>query len=97
MKKEGGQHPAILTSRLVVNKGFVVWPEKELILAGPKWKIPSGQGGSILPAGVTNQSTGFPLSCLLFDSAIKYNFLIFVTVIFLHVILWGKHSNAMVS
>ena len=71
VKKEGGQYPAILTSCLVVNKGFVVWPEKELILAGPKWKIPSGQGGSILPAGVTIQNTGFPLSCLLFDLAIK--------------------------
>ena len=45
IKKEGGQYPAILTSCLVVNKGFVVWPEKELILAGPKWEISSGQGG----------------------------------------------------
>ena len=36
IKKEGGQYPAILTSCLGVNKGFVVWPEKELILAGPK-------------------------------------------------------------
>ena len=71
VKKEGGQYPAILTSCLVVNKGFVVWPEKELILARPKWKIPSGQGGSILPAGVTNQNTGFPLSCLLFDLAVN--------------------------
>ena len=30
---------------LVGQKGFAVWPEKEPILAGPKWEISSGQGG----------------------------------------------------
>ena len=39
-----------------------MWPKGELFLAGPTRKIPSVQGGSILPARVANQNTGFASS-----------------------------------
>ena len=34
----------------LVNKGFIMWPKRELFLAGPAREIPSGQDGLILPA-----------------------------------------------
>ena len=54
----------------LVNKGFNIYPKRELILAGPTPQIPSGQEEPILPARVANQNAGFALSSQLGDSAI---------------------------
>ena len=63
-KKKRGQYSAILTSRLV-NKGFIILPERKLLLAGPTREIASGQD-----AWVANQNARFGPSCPLADSAI---------------------------
>ena len=49
----------------LVNKEFIIWPKKELSLAGPAREIPSGKDGSILPPRGAKQYTGSALSCLL--------------------------------
>ena len=36
------------------NKGFIIWPKRELVLAGPTRKIPNGQDGPDLLAWVAN-------------------------------------------
>ena len=41
------------------NKGFIIWPERELFLAGQTGEIPSEQGGSVFPSRVKNQNAGF--------------------------------------
>ena len=43
-----------------------------LLFAGPKLAIPSGQDGPILPARVANQNTGFTSSCPLAEPYNKY-------------------------
>ena len=86
VKRERGQYPAILTSRLV-NKGFIIWlyhqvkttkklkTKHETILLGQKFfsgkrVIPNGQDSSILPARVANHNAGFDSSCPLAEPAI---------------------------
>ena len=57
------------TSLPVVNKGFFIWPKRELFLTGPTREIPSGQNGPILAAWVASQNAGFASSFPLADSA----------------------------
>ena len=64
------QNQSHLDRTNLVNKGFIVWPKRELFLAGTKREILSGQDRSILPAPIANQNTGFASSCPLADSAI---------------------------
>ena len=52
----------------LVNKDS--WPKKDLLLAGPRQEILSGQDEPILAAWVANHNAGFPSSFLLVDSAI---------------------------
>jgi len=62
VKKERGQHSAILTEQ--------AWSIKELLhgfrgnfSCGARRVVPSGQDSSILPARLTNHSAGFDSSC----------------------------------
>ena len=55
----------------LVNQGFIVWPKRELLLAGLTREIPSGLDGSISPFRVANQNAGFALSSPLVASAMQ--------------------------
>ena len=55
----------------LVNQGFIIWPKRELLLAGLTREIPSGLDGSISPFRVANQNAGFALSSPLVDSAMQ--------------------------
>ena len=44
--------------RLLVNKGFITWSNRNFFLAGPQREIPSGQDDPNLADQVANQSTG---------------------------------------
>ena len=55
----------------LVNERFILWPKRELFLAGPTREIPSGQDGLILPARVANQKAGIASSCKLANSLIQ--------------------------
>ena len=55
----------------LVNKGLIIWPKRELFLAGQTREIPSGQDGLILPARVVNQKAGIASSCKLANSLIQ--------------------------
>ena len=62
----------IYRTRLDV-KGLIIWPRsrrREVVFAEQTREIPSRQDGSIFPAPVANQKTGFASSCLLADLAI---------------------------
>ena len=39
-----------LERKSLINRGYIIWPKRELFLAGPTRKILGGQDGSILPA-----------------------------------------------
>ena len=45
------------------HKGFIIWPKRELFLAGPTWEILAH-----LACLDTSQNAGFASSCLLTDS-----------------------------
>ena len=53
----------------MVNKGFFIWPKREIFLTGPTREIPSGQNGPILAARVASQNARFASSFPLADSA----------------------------
>ena len=53
------------------HKALIIWPKRELFLAGPTREVPSGQDGLILPARVVNQKAGIASSCLLANSLIQ--------------------------
>ena len=72
-KKERGQYPAILTEQALVNKGFIIWdktPKHDKLYLRDKFRIPSGQDSSILPARVANHSARFGSSCPLTELVI---------------------------
>jgi len=71
-KKERGQYPAILTSRLI-NKGFIIWdktPKHDKFSLRDKARILSGQDSLILPTRVANHSASFGSSCPLTELGI---------------------------
>ena len=51
-----------LDRTILVNKRFILWPKRELLLAGPTQEIPSGQDEPILPVWIANQNVGFASS-----------------------------------
>ena len=54
----------------LVNNGFITWPKRELLPAGPTWEILGQIDRPILPTWVASRNAGFISSCLLADSAI---------------------------
>ena len=52
------------------DEGYVLWPKRELFLAGPTREIPDGEDWPTLPARVANQNTGLASSSPHADSAI---------------------------
>ena len=69
-KKERGQYPATINRTNLVNKGFITWAFREILLAEIQQVVPSGQDGSILLARVANHSARFGSSCRLAELAI---------------------------
>ena len=51
-----------LDRTILVNKRFITWPKRELLLAGTTREIPSGQDEPILPFWIANQNAGFASS-----------------------------------
>ena len=54
----------------LVNKGFTIWSNDYIKIAGIRRAISRGQDRPILPAQVANQNTGFASSYLLEETAI---------------------------
>ena len=68
-KKERGQYPAMLTEQTWSRKGFL-YGFRGNFSCGIQQVVPSGQDGSISPAGVANHSERFGSSYPLAELAI---------------------------